>query len=63
MKPTPPSTKFLTVPAQLAEIAPLLDDGTIRIVIDSSFPLAKARQAHEHAAKGNLQGKIALTVD
>lgn len=49
--------------AQLAEIAPLLDDGTIRLIIDSSFPLAEARQAHQHAAKGNLQGKIALTVD
>jgi NADPH:quinone reductase-like Zn-dependent oxidoreductase len=48
---------------QLAEIAPLLADGTIRVVIDSSFPLAEARRAHEHAARGNLQGKIALTVD
>ncbi|WP_205749035.1 NADP-dependent oxidoreductase [Frigidibacter oleivorans] len=49
--------------AQLAEIAPLLEDGTIRVVIDSTFPLAEARRAHEHAAKGGLQGKIVLTVD
>lgn len=47
---------------QLAEIAPLLGDGTIRVVIDSTFPLHEARRAHEHAAKGSLQGKIVLTV-
>ena len=47
---------------QLAEIAPLLDTGAIRIVIDCVFPLADARKAHERAAGGHLQGKIALTV-
>ncbi|AYD04234.1 NADP-dependent oxidoreductase [Neorhizobium sp. NCHU2750] len=48
--------------AQLAEVAPLLHDGTIRVVIDSSFPLAEAKAAHERAARGSIQGKIALTV-
>lgn len=47
---------------QLAEIAPLLSDGTIRVAIDSTFPLAEARKAHERAAAGHLQGKIVLTV-
>lgn len=47
---------------QLAEIAPLLSDGTICVAIDSTFPLAEARQAHERAAAGHLQGKIVLTV-
>lgn len=47
---------------QLAELAPLLDAGTIRVVIDSTYPLADARKAHERAATGNLQGKLVLTV-
>ncbi|POR52634.1 NADP-dependent oxidoreductase [Bosea psychrotolerans] len=47
---------------QLAEIAPLLSDGTIRVAIDSIFTLAQARKAHERAAAGHLQGKIVLTV-
>ena len=47
---------------QLAEIAPLLSDGTIRVVIDSTYPLADTRKAHERAAGGNLQGKLVLTV-
>jgi NADPH:quinone reductase-like Zn-dependent oxidoreductase len=47
---------------QLAEIAPLLSDGTIRVVIDSEFKLADARLAHERAAEGHIQGKIVLSV-
>lgn len=46
---------------QLAEFGRLLDDGTIRVVIDSSFSLANAAQAHERAARGGIQGKIVLT--
>ena len=48
--------------AQLAEIAELLGNGTIRVAIDSTFPLADAQKAHERAAQGNIQGKIVLTV-
>ena len=48
--------------AQLERVRRLLGDGTIRIVVDSTFPLAQARQAHERAAKGHIQGKIVLTV-
>ncbi|MFT9478874.1 NADP-dependent oxidoreductase [Streptomyces sp. 11-1-2] len=48
--------------AQLAEIGRLLADGTIRVAIDSTFPLEDARAAHERAAQGHLQGKIVLTV-
>jgi len=48
---------------QLDEISPLLADGTVRAVIDSSFSLAEARRAHERAEAGHQQGKIVLTVD
>jgi len=48
--------------AQLREIAPLLDNGTIRVTIDSSFRLAEASKAHERAAAGHIRGKIVLTV-
>ncbi|MFD0795120.1 NADP-dependent oxidoreductase [Mucilaginibacter litoreus] len=47
---------------QLAQLAELLDEGKIRVVIDSTYPLANTRQAHERAAKGHIQGKIILTV-
>jgi NADPH:quinone reductase-like Zn-dependent oxidoreductase len=47
--------------AQLEEIGRLLDAGTLRVAIDSTFPLARARAAHERAARGHLQGKLVLT--
>jgi NADPH:quinone reductase-like Zn-dependent oxidoreductase len=56
------STQVRSSGAQLAQLAPLLDAGTIRVVIDSTYPLAQARKAHERAARGNLQGKLVLTV-
>jgi NADPH:quinone reductase-like Zn-dependent oxidoreductase len=48
--------------AQLTELGRLLDAGTIRVAVDSTFALADARQAHERAAKGHIRGKIVLTV-
>jgi len=56
------ATQVRSSGAQLAEVAKLLDDGTMQVVIDSTFPLADARKAHERAAQGNIQGKIILTV-
>lgn len=48
---------------QLANVASLLDDGSIRVVIDSTYPLADARKAHERALAGGTQGKLILKVD
>lgn len=48
--------------AQLAELGRMLDADTLRVAIDSTFPLADARRAHERAARGHIQGKIVLTV-
>lgn len=59
---TVPSVQVRSSGTQLAEIGRLLDDGTVRVVIDSSFPLADAAQAHARAARGGIQGKIVLTV-
>ncbi|WLS80378.1 NADP-dependent oxidoreductase [Erwinia pyri] len=47
--------------AQLAEAGNLLDKGIIRVVIDSTYPLAMASAAHQRAARGSIQGKIVLT--
>ncbi|MCM3255992.1 NADP-dependent oxidoreductase [Priestia aryabhattai] len=47
---------------QLVELGRLLDTGTVRVAIDSTFPLADARKAHERAARGHIQGKIVLTI-
>lgn len=56
------STQVRSSGAQLREATRLLDDGTVRVVIDSIHPLAEAALAHERAEKGSIQGKIVLTV-
>jgi NADPH:quinone reductase-like Zn-dependent oxidoreductase len=56
------ATQVRSSGGQLTDVGRLLDDGTIRVVIDSTYPLAEARKAHERAAKGHIQGKIVLTV-
>lgn len=56
------ATQVRSSGAQLREVARLLDDGTIRVLLDSIYPLADARKAHERAAQGHIQGKIVLNV-
>ncbi|MCB8837248.1 NADP-dependent oxidoreductase [Aurantimonas sp. VKM B-3413] len=55
------TTQVRSSGAQLAEAARLLDDGTVRVVIDSTYPLTEAARAHERAESGSIQGKIVLT--
>lgn len=56
------STQVRSNGPQLEEAGRLLDDGTVRVVVDSRFPLADAATAHTRAAKGGIQGKIVLAV-
>jgi len=49
--------------AQLKQAGRLLEDGTIRVVIDSTFPLADASAAHMRASRGGIQGKVVLVND
>lgn len=55
------STQVRSNGAQLGEIGRLLGDGTLRVVIDSEFPLAQASAAHQRASQGSIQGKIVLS--
>lgn len=56
------STQVRSNGSQLAEFGRLLDDGTVRVVIDSTFALAQASEAHRRASRGSTQGKIVLVV-
>jgi NADPH:quinone reductase-like Zn-dependent oxidoreductase len=48
---------------QLIQIGALIDEGKIRPIIDTVFPLSQARQAYEQASKRHTRGKIVLRVD
>ena len=48
--------------AQLAQIAELLDSGTVKTFVGATFPLAEAAKAQEQSQHGHTRGKIVLTV-
>ena len=48
---------------ELVHIGELIDAGQLRPIIETVFPLAKARQAYEQAAKGHTRGKFVLRVE
>ncbi|MDQ1057380.1 NADPH:quinone reductase-like Zn-dependent oxidoreductase [Arthrobacter globiformis] len=56
------STQVRSDGQQLEQLAGLIEAGTVRVAIDSTYPLADAQQAHERAARGHIEGKIVLTV-
>ena len=47
---------------QLAEIAKLADAQKLKVIVDSVFSLAEARQAQELSQRGHTRGKLALRV-
>jgi NADPH:quinone reductase-like Zn-dependent oxidoreductase len=49
-------------PAQLTEIASLIDAGKVKPVVSATFPLAEAQQAHALLEAGHTRGKIVLRV-
>ena len=59
-KITVSTTQVRSNGAQLAEAGRLLDSGSVRVVIDSIYPLAEASIAHRRASEGSIQGKIVL---
>lgn len=55
---------FMVQPSrdQLKRIAALIDDGTVRVLVDSVFALSDARAAHDKSQTGRAKGKIVLEV-
>lgn len=41
----------------------LVEEGSVRAVIDRSFPLERAAEAQQYAAQGHKKGHVVLTVD
>ncbi len=47
---------------QLREITDLIEQGKVKVVIEETFPLEEAKQAHDAIERRHTQGKIVLTV-
>ena len=48
--------------AQLARIAALMEQGQVRSVIDSVYPLCDASRAHERSRSWRTRGKLVLSL-
>jgi len=60
LRPQPVANKAAIAEALRAKIWPLIDQGLIAPVIDSTFPLSEAAKAHERMESGAHIGKIVL---
>jgi NADPH:quinone reductase-like Zn-dependent oxidoreductase len=47
---------------ELAEIAKLIDDKKIKVIVSQTFPLSEATKAQEQVATGHTRGKIVLKI-
>jgi NADPH2:quinone reductase len=61
LRPRPVADKAEIADALRAKVWPLLDQGKIKPVIDSTFKLAEANKAHARMESSNHVGKIVLT--
>ena len=62
LRPRSVADKALMVDAIEAKVLPLMHEGRIKPLIDSSFPLDKAAEAHRRMETSAHVGKIVLTV-
>jgi putative PIG3 family NAD(P)H quinone oxidoreductase len=62
LRPRSPDDKAVMVSAIEAKVLPLFRDGKLKPLIDSTFPLEKAADAHRRMETSAHIGKIVLTV-
>jgi NADPH2:quinone reductase len=62
LRPRSAADKAAMVEAITAKVLPLLRDGRIKPLMDSTFPLERAADAHRRMETSQHIGKIVLTV-
>lgn len=62
LRPRPVSEKGLIMDGVKAQLWPLLATGEVKAIVDKTFPLAQAEQAHAYFDSGSHVGKVILTV-
>jgi NADPH:quinone reductase len=62
LRSRPLEEKIQAMQAFARHLVPLFESGALRPVIDRTFPLSRAAEAHAHMATNDGFGKIVLTV-
>ncbi|KRC65453.1 NADPH:quinone oxidoreductase [Aeromicrobium sp. Root236] len=61
LRARPTSEKAAIVSAMVAQVWPLISDGTVRPIIHATYPLDDVRQAHQVLEESSHIGKVLLT--
>jgi len=62
LRARPTGEKSAIVSAMVAQVWPLIADGTVRPIVHATYPLADVRQAHQVMEDSSHTGKILLTM-
>jgi NADPH2:quinone reductase len=62
LRPRPRAVKAAFARALEEKVWPLLAAGKVKVVMDSTFPLAQAAEAHRRLESSQHIGKVVLTV-
>jgi NADPH:quinone reductase-like Zn-dependent oxidoreductase len=63
LRPRSAEEKARLAAAVEREVWPLIGRGAFRPIVDKTFPLAQAAEAHAYLEAGDHVGKVVLTVD
>jgi putative PIG3 family NAD(P)H quinone oxidoreductase len=62
LRARPPAEKAAIVSAMVAQVWPLIADGTVRPIIHATYPLEDVRTAHQVLEDSSHTGKVLLTI-
>jgi NADPH:quinone reductase-like Zn-dependent oxidoreductase len=57
------ASNFSWTPEGLVLLGELVEQGRLKAVIDSSYPLAQAAEAHRFVEQGHKRGNVVLVMD
>jgi NADPH:quinone reductase-like Zn-dependent oxidoreductase len=63
LRPRPLEEKALTARAMERSVLPLLQSGSVGVLVAATYPLERALEAYEHFDAGGKLGKVILTMD
>ena len=49
--------------ADLTDLATMIEEGSVRVIVEATYPLHEAAAAFAHLERGHAKGKIIVTLE